>query len=268
MKKFILPMIAAALTTASGLASEEKTKISLCQSDECTVAGDEVKLSIQQTREHLVEVAHNDSIVMKHFDALSDVLIAAFHKEKSITSQEVAEICSGINFAAEKHRLQTRKNKEKTPYISHPIGVAYNLMQVGEVRDSSIIIGALLHDTIEDTQTTFEEIEAKFGAPVANLVKEVTDDKSLAQEARKRLQVINAAHKSPGAAQIKLADNLCNLNDLFKNPPADWSQARIDRYYEWSRSVVDRLPKANGNLHKAVESAINNYWEKQEASKT
>lgn len=267
MKKYILPMIAAVIATVGGVANEEKPKVSLCQGEECSVAGNEVKQSIQETRNHVSELAHNDPVVMKNFDALADVLNMAFHKEKSITAQEVAEICSGIDFAAEKHRLQTRKNKEKTPYISHPLGVAYNLMEIGDVRESSIIVGALLHDTVEDTQTTFEEIENKFGKQVASLVKEVTDDKSLAQEARKRLQVINAAHKSKGAAQIKLADKLFNLNDLFNNPPADWTQTRIDRYYEWAQSVVDRLPKANDKLQDAIEDVINDYWEKQETSK-
>lgn len=266
MKKYILSMAAVALVTTSGFANEESPKASLCQDDECDVIGDEVKQSMQVTRGRIAELAHNDPVVMKNFDALADVVNNAYRKEKSITAQEVAQICSGIDFAAEKHRLQTRKNKEKTPYISHPLGVAYNLMEVGHVRDSSVIIGALLHDTVEDTQTTFEEIENNFGKQVASLVKEVTDDKSLATEARKRLQVINASHKSKGAAQIKLADKLYNLNDLFNNPPSDWTQTRIDRYYEWAQSVVDRLPKANDKLQEAVEDVINHYWEKQESS--
>jgi guanosine-3',5'-bis(diphosphate) 3'-pyrophosphohydrolase len=137
-------------------------------------------------------------------------------------------------------------------------------MNIGEVRDPSIIIASLLHDTLEDTQTTADEIEDKFGSQVAGYVREVTDDKSLAQEARKRLQVISAAHKSKGAAQIKLADKLFNLNDLLSNPPSDWTTARIDRYYEWAQSVVDRLPKVNDNLFQAVDNMINAYWENQE----
>jgi len=92
----------------------------------------------------------------------------------------------------------------------------------------------------------------------------VTDDKSLEGEVRKRLQVINASHKSAGAAQIKLADKLYNLNDLMRAPPAGWSQARIDQYYEWAQSVVDRLPKANDKLFAAVDDVINTYWEKQQ----
>lgn len=269
MKKFIAPLCAALLATTGGFANEEKPKVSICQGEECNKAtAEDVKNTLQETRGRIAELSHNDPVVMKNYDALADSLTAAFQKEKSMTAPEVAQVCTAIEFAADKHRLQTRKNKEKTPYISHPIGVANNLMEVGEVRETSVIIGALLHDTVEDTQTTFEEIEGKFGSYVASLIKEVTDDRSLASEARKRLQVINAAHKSKGAAQIKLADKLFNLNDLFNNPPSDWTQARIDRYYEWAQSVVDRLPKANDKLHDAIEDVINNYWEKQETSKT
>ncbi|MGC1878023.1 MAG: HD domain-containing protein [Rhabdochlamydiaceae bacterium] len=269
MKKSILPLFAITMMTAAGsFAAEEKPKVSFCQtagSDD--VAQNPVQQTVQQTRTKLAELAHSDLIVMKNFDNFAEVLSAAYQKEKSMTAQEIQEICSGIDFAAEKHRLQTRKNKEKTPYISHPIGVAFNLMNVGGVRETPVIIGALLHDTIEDTQTTFEEIENKFGKQVASLVREVTDDKSLATEARKRLQVINAAHKSKGAAQIKLADKLFNLNDLYTNPPSDWTQARIDRYYEWAHSVIDRLPAAaNEKLRVAAEEIIDKYWEKQEVS--
>jgi guanosine-3',5'-bis(diphosphate) 3'-pyrophosphohydrolase len=264
MKKCILPLLAAVtITTTGSFADEVAPKVSICQGDECQIVENSVHQTLQESRKKLAELAHNDFIVMKNFDNLSEVLYAAYQKEKSMTSQEIQEICSGIDFAAEKHRFQTRKNKEKTPYISHPIGVAYNLMRVGEVREISIIIGALLHDTIEDTQTTFEEIESKFGKHVAGLVREVTDDKSLATEARKRFQVINASQKSKGAAQIKLADKLFNLNDLYNNPPPDWTQTRIDRYYEWAQSVIDRLPPANDKLHAAVEEIINQYWEKQ-----
>lgn len=268
MKKYILPLLAAAtIPVANSFADEEKPKVSICQGNECNIAESPVQQILQESRKKLSELAHNDSVVMKNFDNFAEVLHTAYQKEKSMTAQEIQEICCGIDFAAEKHRFQTRKNKEKTPYISHPIGVAYNLMATGEVRETSVIIGALLHDTIEDTQTTFEEIENKFGKHVVALVREVTDDKSLAKEARKRLQVVNAAHKSKGAAQIKLADKLFNLNDLFNNPPPDWTQTRIDRYYEWAQSVIDRLPTANDKLYTAVEEIINQYWEKQAPAK-
>ncbi len=260
-------LAATVMATSAVVANEDKPKVSLCHSEECEME-DAVKTSLQETRKKLSELARDDKVVMKNFDTFAEILNNAYHKEKSMTAQEIHEVCKGVEFAAEKHRLQTRKNPEKTPYISHPIGVANNLMNIGEVRDSSVIIGALLHDTVEDTQTTFEEIESKFGKNVAGYVREVTDDKSLAQETRKRLQVINASHKSKGAAQIKLADKLYNLNDLLNNPPKDWTQTRIDRYYEWAQSVVDRLPKANDKLHGAVDDIINSYWEKQQSNKS
>ena len=268
MKKYFIPLITAAtLLTTAGFA-EETTQMATCETGQCEATEDVVKQALQTTRAKLAELAHSDETVMQKYDSFADVLTLAYYKEKSMTAEEIQQVCEGVEFAADKHRLQTRKNKAKTPYISHPIGVAYNLMNVGEVRETSVIIGALLHDTVEDTQTTFEEIEKKFGKNVAGLVREVTDDKTLATEARKRLQVINATQKSKGAAQIKLADKLYNLNDLFSNPPPDWSQVRIDRYYEWAQSVVDRLPKANDKLHAAVEGVIDQYWEKQQPSKS
>lgn len=262
MKKSILLILSAcALLGSVGFTSDEKPKISLCNNGEETE--DAIIDRLQETRDKVSELAHDDQTVMKNYDEFADILDLAYHKERSMTAQEIQKICSGVEFAAEKHRLQSRKNPEKTPYISHPIGVAFNLMDTGDVRDSDVIIGALLHDTVEDTQTTFEEIESEFGKKVAGYVREVTSDKSVATEARRRLQVISAAHKSNGAAQIKLADKLFNLNDLLNNPPKDWTQARVDRYYEWAQSVVDRLPNANDKLLDAVDGLINSYWEKQ-----
>ncbi len=262
MKNFLTLLTAASLTVTCGFADDNSSQV--VQKEEINLETNQI---LQTTREKLAALAQNDPVVMKHFDELVEVLNTAFSKEKSLSSKNVADICSGITFAAEKHHLQTRKNKEKTPYISHPIGVAYNVMAIGEVRDSDVIIGALLHDTVVDTQTTLGEIEGKFGKIVANLVQEVTEDKSLASEERKRLQVVNAVQKSKGAAQIKLADKLFNLNDLNEHPPSDWTRARIDRYYEWAQSVVNRLPKANDKLQAAVDKVINNYWEKQGTSK-
>jgi guanosine-3',5'-bis(diphosphate) 3'-pyrophosphohydrolase len=267
MKKIILPLLATATLamTSVAFANDEKPRVSLCNTEECEVE-DAVTESLQETRKKVSELAHANAAVMKNYDVFASLLNHAYHKEKSMTAQEIQDVCVGVEFAAEKHRLQTRKNPEKTPYISHPIGVANHLMDEGEVRDPAIIIGALLHDTMEDTQTTWEEIERTFGTTVVDYVREVTDDKSLAREVRKRFQVITASHKSKGAAQIKLADKLYNLNDLFNQPPKDWSQTRIDRYYEWAQSVVDRLPKVNDKLLQAVDDIINSYWEKEQDS--
>lgn len=264
MKKYVLPLLTAALTASFAFAAEDKPKV--IENEEQVL--DAVTERLNEARSRVSELSQNNATVLKYFDTFADLLSRAYHKEKSMTAAEIQEVCEGLEFAAEKHRLQTRKNAEKTPYISHPIGVANHLMNIGEVRDSALIIAALLHDTLEDTQTTLSEIEDTFGQAVAGYVDEVSDNKSLAKEARKRLQVITAPHKSKGAAQIKLADKLYNLNDLLSNPPADWTEARIDRYYEWAQSVVDRLPKANDHLFEAVDNLINAYWEKQESPKT
>jgi hypothetical protein len=266
MKKYLLPfLIAAGVAASFGFTSDEKPKIALCSSEESETE-DAVKLCLENTRQKLSLLTHNDPVVASYYETFADTLNTAYRKERSLTAEEIEELCAGLEFAAEKHKLQTRKNAAKTPYISHPIGVTNHLMVIGEIRNAPILLGALLHDTVEDTQTTFEELEKHFGTQVADYVRELTDNKSLDQETRKRQQVVHATQKSLGAAQIKLADNLYNLNDLLNNAPEDWSQTRIDRYYEWTQSVVDRLPKANDKLLGAVEETINAYWEKDEGS--
>lgn len=78
---------------------------------------------------------------------------------------------------------------------------------------------ALLHDTVEDTDTTLAELEAKFGPIVARIVQEVTDDKSLSKQERKQLQVEHAPHCSHQAKLVKLSDKLYNLRDLNRCTP-------------------------------------------------
>jgi guanosine-3',5'-bis(diphosphate) 3'-pyrophosphohydrolase len=100
-----------------------------------------------------------------------------------------ADLLKAANFAAKKHRNQRRKDSARTPYINHPIGVANILTEEGDVDDIATLQAALLHDTVEDTDTTLEEIEQIFGEEVRKIVDEVTDDKRLPYEERKRLQV-------------------------------------------------------------------------------
>lgn len=122
------------------------------------------------------------------------------------------------------------------------------LINEGGVTDTDILLGALLHDTVEDTSTTFEEIEEKFGAEVRKLVEECTDDKSLSQDERKQRQIETAPHKSPKAKNIKIADKISNLRDMIESPPANWSRDRKSKYVEWSRQVVEGLRGANPAL--------------------
>jgi guanosine-3',5'-bis(diphosphate) 3'-pyrophosphohydrolase len=119
-----------------------------------------------------------------------------------------------LAFAADRHRGQRRKDVDASPYINHPIAVAQALAEIGGVVDAATLVAALLHDTVEDTDTTLDEIEAWFGAEVRGLVAEVTDDKSLPKQRRKELQVEHAPHRSPKARLVKIADKLANLRDV------------------------------------------------------
>ena len=127
---------------------------------------------------------------------------------------------------------------------------------MGKIRDGNVLVAALLHDTIEDTNTTPEDIEALFGKDVKSLVVEVTDDKTLPREVRKKLQIQNAAHKSPGAKQIKLADKICNVLDVTHAPPTDWSLERRKEYLSWAEKVVKGLRGSNPLLEKRFDEAV------------
>lgn len=157
-------------------------------------------------------------------------------------------LLAALAFAAERHRDQRRKGMEASPYINHPIAVARLLQGVGGVDDARVLAAALLHDTVEDTRTSFEELEDAFGPAVAEIVREVTDDTSLPREARKAEQVRHAPHLSRGARLVKLADKVINLGDVLQAPPAGWSAARKAEYFDWAREVVDHLRGANAAL--------------------
>ncbi|XP_066270772.1 guanosine-3',5'-bis(diphosphate) 3'-pyrophosphohydrolase MESH1-like [Branchiostoma lanceolatum] len=158
-----------------------------------------------------------------------------------------------MNFAAVKHKNQRRKDPDKTPYINHPIGVAYILMKEGGVTDVQVLQGALLHDTVEDTETTFEEIEELFGSEVRGIVAEVTDDKTLPKMERKRLQVVNAPKKSHKAKLVKLADKLYNLRDLERATPEGWTAERVTEYFRWAAQVVEGLRGTNQVLENKLD---------------
>ena len=157
-------------------------------------------------------------------------------------------VLSAASFAAHKHRDQRRKDRAASPYINHPIALSNVLANEGGVENSTVLSAALLHDTIEDTDTSYEELVAEFGEAIASVVLEVTDDKLLAKQERKRLQVEHAASISNEAKLVKLADKICNLRDITSSPPADWSLERKREYFDWAKQVVDQLRGVNPKL--------------------
>jgi guanosine-3',5'-bis(diphosphate) 3'-pyrophosphohydrolase len=156
-------------------------------------------------------------------------------------------------FAAHKHSTQRRKDAEASPYINHPLALADVLANEGGVDDVETLCAALLHDTIEDTETTEDELREHFGAAIAGIVREVTDDKSLPKAKRKELQIEHAAHASPKAKLVKLADKICNLRDILASPPADWSLERKREYFEWAARVVAGVRGSNAALERAFD---------------
>ena len=166
------------------------------------------------------------------------------------------KLLQAASFAAKKHTGQTRKGDDAAPYINHPLEVANLLANVGKVDDFNILIAALLHDTIEDTQTTKEEITEFFGAEVCGYVLEVTDDKSLPKATRKQKQIEHAPHLSDGAKQVKLADKISNITDVLNNPPAGWSLERRMEYINWGEKVVAGLRGVNADLEKHFDEIV------------
>jgi GTP diphosphokinase / guanosine-3',5'-bis(diphosphate) 3'-diphosphatase len=162
----------------------------------------------------------------------------------------LAKFIEAASFSARKHVGQRRKGNDAAPYINHPLEVANLLTNVGKVEDFDVLIAAVLHDTVEDTETTAEEIAEKFGGTVCGYVLEVTDDKSLPKAERKQKQIEHAPHLSHGAKLVKLADKISNIRDVLENPPDGWDKERRIEYVNWGKKVVEGLRGANEFLEK------------------
>ncbi len=160
-----------------------------------------------------------------------------------------------LKFAARKHRDQRRKDREASPYINHPIDLANILLNEAGVTQLEVLTAAILHDTVEDTETTEQELVEKFGKEIADIVMEVTDDKNLPKEERKLLQIEHAAGISQEAKLVKLADKISNIRDIAISPPEGWSLQRRQEYFEWAKRVIDQLRGTNEKLENLFDVA-------------
>jgi guanosine-3',5'-bis(diphosphate) 3'-pyrophosphohydrolase len=165
-------------------------------------------------------------------------------------------ILRAIDFAARKHRDQRRKDGSATPYLNHPIAVALLLAEVGGVQDAEVLAAAVLHDTLEDTETTRDELERAFGPRVCRIVEEVTDNRHLSKAERKRLQIVRASQLSPGAALIKLGDKISNVLDVVHSPPLGWSWARRWAYLDWAEAVIQSCGNVNPRLERRFAEVL------------
>lgn len=183
-------------------------------------------------------------------------------KEKNMNNEKYSPnyglIIKALEFAARKHRDQRRKDVIASPYINHPIALANVLSNEGGVSDVNVLCAALLHDTVEDTETTAAELTEIFGKTISDIVLEVTDDKSLSKEERKRAQIEHAAHISDQAKLVKLADKISNLRDIVGSPPADWDVVRKNEYFNWAKKVVDQVRGTNAALEKIFDDIYTN----------
>lgn len=172
------------------------------------------------------------------------------------SEEDLSFFLKALNFSARKHRHQRRKDEAASPYINHPIEVANILWTVGDIHDLPTVIAAILHDTLEDTDTTPEELRAAFGEEILGLVLEVSDDKNLPKQERKQNQIAHSPHLSRRAQQIKLADKISNVHDIAFAPPDHWPlQRRID-YLTWAEAVIDGLRGANKELEKYFDETL------------
>jgi len=176
---------------------------------------------------------------------------AAEHEKHDLISL----LFKALAFSAKKHSKQTRKDIDKSPYINHPIALA-NILAQRWVIDENVLCAAILHDTIEDTETTAEELRKHFGEKITSIVLEVSDDKSLDKKVRKQLQIDHAASLSKEAKLVKLADKIANITDIINSPPVNWTKERKQDYFTWAKAVVDNLRGVHQGLEKDFDDLL------------
>ena len=160
-----------------------------------------------------------------------------------------------MHFAADKHRFQRRKDVHASPYINHPIDLANVLVNEAHIEDAVVLVAAVLHDTVEDTETSLVEIEEHFGPEICAIVAEVTDDKTLPKAERKQRQVDHAPRATFRAQQLKFADKICNVRDIAKSAPSGWSLERQREYFDWAKRVVDGMRGPHARLEELFDAA-------------
>ena len=167
-------------------------------------------------------------------------------------------VLKATQFAALKHCDQRRKDG-KTPYIIHPISVAMILAEIGSIEDLEILSAALLHDTLEDTDTSAHELDKNFGSRVRIIVEELTDNDMLTFSQRKQMQIDNAPYLSKNATLVRIADKISNVSDVIENPPPEWNQKRCNKYVDWAEAVMNNCQKVNQDLENHFFELLTEY---------
>lgn len=211
---------------------------------------------VNSTREILSDYSSANSKVLERYDRLvkSWSEYAEYHKEH----WDLETLLKAVEYAAVKHQGQVRKDAEQTPYIIHPLGVTELVWNIGDIRSVNVLTAALLHDTLEDTDATIEEIENLFGPRVVYTVQELTNDPALSSKENKQRQIDHAPTMSLDGQLVKLADRLYNVTDLRSAPPS-WSKEKIKAYYNWGEKLLNALTGTNASLEFALRKEIDNH---------
>ena len=175
-------------------------------------------------------------------------------------------IAKALTFAAYKHRHQQRKGLDHVPYINHPLELVHVLVVEAGITDSEVICAAILHDTIEDTDTTNYEVTELFGKTIAAIVMDVTDDKTLPKSQRKQLQIDRAPFASYKGKLVKLADKIVNIRDIAHCPPAGWGKERMVQYLDWSAKVIDGVRGTHEGLEMIFDAALQQAYQQLAAA--
>ena len=165
-------------------------------------------------------------------------------------------VSEAAEFAAHRHSGMARKGRGNEPYVNHLAEVANLLSNATDGADAGLVAAGWLHDTIEDTGTTREELVGKFGERVAALVVEVTDDMSLPRTERRQKQIADAPHKSPDAKLIKIADKISNIRARIHSRPTPEERTDLTDYVDWAEKVVAGCRGVNAALDGSFDEAV------------
>jgi guanosine-3',5'-bis(diphosphate) 3'-pyrophosphohydrolase len=165
-------------------------------------------------------------------------------------------VSEAADLAAQRHNGMARKGRGNEPYINHLAEVASILAAVTDGRDAGLVAAGWLHDIVEDTATTRDELAQKFGEPVAALVLEVTDDMSLSKAQRRKRQIEDAPHKSADAKLIKIADKISNIRARIHSDPSAEERADLTDYVDWAEKVVAGCRGGNAVLDRMFDDTV------------
>lgn len=174
-------------------------------------------------------------------------------RRNEVVVEDISFILKAIRFAADKHRSQRRSDKSASPYLNHPISVADALWSVGELHNINTIAAAILHDTVEHTRTSLEELETEFGKLIASIVREVTEEKRLRRQVRSGPGGKKAARISMSARQIIIAEKISNIETIINSPPVNWSYDKLREYIAWIEEVITTFRGTDEKLERYLD---------------